>query len=239
MKISKESILKDYNLLGLLEQKERSKYFDIIFEQPEALKYFDLKLQKRKIIKKFINQYHLFKYLNQKVLTKGEILLNLENHPENYEYLSKKRKQNIEYINATLKKDVMYIRLIPDNYMTKEIVRDSLNKNIKCLPHVKKEFVEKQDLLEYLKIEPKFFWEVCFYFKNFKDDYDILKVAVSYCGENLKHIDNQTIELCLLALENDPNCYEHIKIVEAKNGLEAKGILLEKQEILKLINGDS
>jgi hypothetical protein len=65
-----------------------------------------------------------------------------------------------------------------------------------------------------------------------------VEAAVRNQGSNIRYVDDPSIDLCLIALENDPNCYTDISIVDATHGEDAKIQLLGKKEILALMSGN-
>lgn len=239
MKITEAMILKDYNLLGLLDEPKRKKYLYLLKKHPEALKYFPNTPCPKELID--VSKTSL-EFLNHNILSEDEIISILKKDGLEYRFLHPKRRANPKYIQAALKSDGVAIQYLPKAVpQTKELVDIAWKSNKGCFWNIEREFITKEMIYE----------SVAYFSGNFygilndsilsdliKDDQDFLKHAVKESSQNLRYIKNQNIEICLIALDSkkvEPELYSDINIVEAHSNEEAKALLLGKQEIINLM----
>ena len=71
-------------------------------------------------------------------------------------------------------------------------------------------------------------WKYCFVSEKLKGDRDVVLAAVNNVGEMLRYVENQTMEVCLAAVKQDPNAIYCIKDFRMKNEVQ-KQIQEEKR----------
>lgn len=241
MSKGQRSLSESYNLLGLESNLEFSfeNLVEVLKLHPHSLKYIPKKYQTKKLLKN-VSLFSLpFAHVNHSLLTDDQILTFLEYKGCNYRYLSNVKKKNMDYILKALSVDGEVLKEIPDSVtQTKEMVEIAYNQTKKCFYSIKGKNLTQAMLNEYIKICPnEFSW-----LKSNSDipvelrtNDEFIRLAIMHGSDNISYVD-QTVDLCILSLENHDDSYECIKIVDNPSKEITLKNLLNKKKLMELMS---